>query len=68
MAKEKIKINKLGRTELLKNLREKQTALRTLRFGGSSGGKTSAGKVNVKAARELRREVARILTALAGLS
>jgi len=40
-------------------LKEKRVALRRLRFGGS-GSKTT----NVKAARGLRREIARLLTGL----
>ena len=45
--------------ELEKLLVEKRTALRAIRFG-ATGGKSP----NVKAGRELRKEIARIMTAL----
>ena len=45
--------------ELEKQLVEKQQALRELRFG-ATGGKSA----NVKASRNLRKEIAKILTAL----
>lgn len=51
--------HRLEKGELKKTLAEKQTAWRALRFGGSG-----AKSTNVKAARELRREIARLLTVL----
>lgn len=58
MAK-KIKYNEKDAAELTKLVADKREALRGLRFGGA-GSKNK----NVKAARELRKEVARALTAL----
>jgi ribosomal protein L29 len=51
--------NNKSAQELVKALNEKQVALRSFRFG-MSGSKTK----NVKEGRNLRKEIARILTAL----
>jgi len=60
MAKSKTQNNTgAGEKELLKKLSEKRTELREFRFG-IAGSKIK----NVKAARGLRKEIARILTQL----
>jgi ribosomal protein L29 len=50
---------KQSEAELEKLLTEKQKALRDVRFG-AAGGKSA----NVKESREMRKEIARIMTAL----